>query len=266
MVQTHPSTLLKGFPEMMRITGGFRAREFTICCGATGSGKTTLCANISKDLLEQNIPHFVASIETGHLDFIRRIMSAMAKKDLNSGDPVSSEEMKSFFARFAHFFKTDTFNLSLYEDRFSVDLLMADIAWCVIHKGIKIAIVDNLNFFLDVTSIQNQVIEMDRVIHDLVIFCKQVDVHLIMIMHPKKTINGRVESENDIKGSSTANQEAHNIFLWNRPHPDRIKNEIATVYDREFFIAKMRRRGKFVGRTLLMRSLDGVSYTEGGVF
>ena len=40
-----PSTRLKGFQKLNAMTGGFRPYEFSILCGATGTGKTTLCAN-----------------------------------------------------------------------------------------------------------------------------------------------------------------------------------------------------------------------------
>ena len=140
---------------------------------------------------------------------------------------------------------------------------MADIAASVKLHGSKIAIIDNLNFFLEVTSQQNAVIEMDRVIHELIIFCKQVPIHVIMVMHPKKTDGGRVESEFDIKGSSTAVQEAHNVLLWNRPHPDLIKMGRASEGDRELKLAKMRRRGRYVHRRLIIKAKNGVQYYEG---
>lgn len=265
MLLPTPSIALKGFPKLTSMTGGFRPFEFSILCGATGTGKTTLCANISRDLIEQNIPHFVASVETGHLDFIRRVMSAMAGKDWNTGDPVPLEDLKQFHAKHGHLFMSEALQLSLYDNRISVEILMADIAWMVKHKKIKVAIIDNLNFFLEVTRASDQIIEMDRVIHELIIFCKRVEVHLIMVMHPKKTESGRIESENDIKGSSTANQEAHNILLWNRPHPDLIKANIAGPGDRELLIAKMRRKGKYVRRRLIMHPIDGVAYNEGEI-
>lgn len=161
--------------------------------------------------------------------------------------------------------QSECLNLSLYDNRFPVETLMADILWHVKNKNCKIAFIDNLNFFMEVTSAQNQIIEMDRVIHELIIFCKQIDVHLIMVMHPKKTEHGRVESEFDIKGSSTSVQEAHNVFLFNRPHPELIKNSVACENDRELKIVKMRRRGKSVGKRLIFGCIDSVSYTEKAV-
>lgn len=265
MLQPYPSTRLSYFSKLDQMTGGLRAFEFTILCGATGTGKTTLCANLSRDFLEQGIPQFVASVETGHTDYVKRMISAIAGYDWNSGDPVPIDMLKVFNDQNLKKFKADTAWLSLYDNRTKVENLMADIAYVVRNHGVKVAIIDNLNFFLEITSAQNSVIEMDRVIHELIIFCKNVPVHIIMVMHPKKNDNGRVESEFDIKGSSTAVQEAHNILLFNRAHPDLIKSGVASESDREIMIAKMRRKGKFVRRRVIIKSKNGVQYYEGEV-
>jgi replicative DNA helicase len=260
-----PAVHLDAFPKFNAITGGFRPREYSILCGATGVGKTTLVANWSSSLIQQNVPHFVASVETGHTDYVKRVLSVMAKEDLNSGDAVPLEKMKSIHTQHGHFFQSESMWLSLYENRFSVKKLMNDIAWMVEKKGCKVAIIDNLNFFMEVTRSADQVVEMDRVTHDLIIFCKEIDVHVVMIMHPKKTEHGRVESEFDIKGSSTAVQEAHNVFLFNRPGADLLEQEIAKPFDREIKIAKMRRRGRAVGARVILKSVQGVAYQEGEI-
>lgn len=257
------SVKFRNFQKLNMMTGGLRPYEFTILCGATGTGKTTLCANFSRDLIEQKVPHFVASVETGHLDFMKRVMSSTIERDWNTGDPIPLEDIKTFHVKHGTSFQSETLQLSLYDNRIPIETLMADIAWMVKKKGVKIALIDNLNFFLEVKKSQDQLIEMDRVIHSLIIFCKRTPVHVVMVMHPRKA--ERIESENDIKGSSTANQEAHNILLFNRPHPDLIKAGTASTDDREIMIAKMRRKGKYVRRRLIIKSINGVTYFEGGV-
>jgi replicative DNA helicase len=265
LAEPFPSIALTSFPKLTKMTGGLRPYEFSILCGATGTGKTTLCANISKDLTEQGIPHFIASVETGATDYVKRVMSAFIRKDWNSGEAVPHEDLNRFHQQFGPFFQSDKSWLSLYDNRVPVEALMADLAWMIKNKDAKVAIIDNLNYLTEIRAAADAVIEMDRVIHELIIFCKQMPLHLIMVMHPKKTETGRVESEFDIKGSSTAVQEAHNIFLFNRPHPEIIRADHATPNDRELLIAKMRRRGKFVRRRLILKSLDGSSYSEGEI-
>lgn len=260
-----PSTQLKLFSKLNQMTGGLRSKEFTILCGSTGTGKTTLCANLSVDLLLQDVPQFVASVETGHTDYIKRMISALEGQDWNTGDPVPLEHLKFFNAKSGDKFRSKSLWLSLYDDRMQVETLLADLAFMVKHNGVKVAIIDNLNFFMEVTSASQSLVEMDRVIHELVIFCKKIPIHIIMVMHPKKTDHTRVESEFDVKGSSTAVQEAHNVFLWNRVHPDLVKAGIAQEGDRELMIAKMRRRGKYVRRRLIIRAKNTVQYIEGDV-
>jgi replicative DNA helicase len=261
-----PSIRMVQYPAFSQITGGFRPNEFTILCGSTGTGKTTLLANWSDALIGQEVPHFVASVETGRHDFIRRIISARVGRDWNTGDAVPLNEIKAALTgpeqdriRRAKLF------LSLYENRFSIEQLMHDIDYMVETHGVKVCFIDNLNFFMEVTSAQQSIVEMDRVIHELIMFCKRTPVHIVMVMHPKKTVDGRVESEFDIKGSSTSVQEAQNVILFNRPKEQLIDEGMATWGDRELTIAKMRRRGAAVGAKIILRGIDGVHYKEGAV-
>lgn len=261
-----PAVRLPDWPEWTRLTGGFRGKEFTILCGSTGSGKTMFLANLSAHLLRQGTKHFVMSVETGHTDFMKRVISVFAEEDINTGDPISVDKLQRITEKNKEYFARDTIEFSLYDNRVSVEQLIQDLEYMA-FIGCKIAFIDNLNFFLEVTSAANQLVETDRVIHELIMFCKRVDMHLVMVMHPKKTEGkqgNRVTSEFDIKGSSTAVQEAHNVFLFNRPDPEDIANKARDYTDRELTIAKMRRRGKYVGSTILFHTI-GVTYLEGGV-
>lgn len=266
LLQPAPATRLEDFPKFTFLTGGLRPKEFTILCGSTGTGKTTLLANISNSLISQEVPHFVASVETGRHDFIRRIISARVGQDWNTGDAVPLEKIKSYMSETEiQRLKRAKLYLSLYENRFTVEQLIHDIEYMVKTHGVKVAMIDNLNFFMAVKSAQDQLVEMDRVIHELIMFCKRCEVHIIMVMHPKKTDGGRVESEFDIKGSSTAVQEAQNVILFNRPSAQMVTDGLANYGDREILIAKMRRRGSSVGSKLILESLEGVSYREGNL-
>lgn len=257
-----PSDKLPGWERFNRITGGFRPKEFTILCGGTGTGKTTLLANWSAALIRANVPHFVASVETGDTDYIRRVMSVYAGQDINSGEAVDPSVLKQIDERFGSLMRQRQNWISLYDNRFSVEQLIADLTEMHEKHGTRVAFIDNLNFFLEITSEAKAVYEMDRVIHDLIIFTKRVPMHVVMVMHPKKTEGGRIESEFDIKGSSTAVQEAHNVLLFNHPHPQLLDEGIALEGQREIKVAKMRRRGTAVGARLLLASVQGVKYDE----
>lgn len=259
----YPAIGLPDWSYFTKITGGLRAREFSILCGSTGSGKTTFLANVSAQLLKQGTKHFVMSVETGHTDFMKRVMSVLHGRDINTGEAVSVDEIARIHMASARYLEADTIEFSIYDNRVPVEQLLHDLRAMHDLRGCKVAMIDNLNFFLEVTRASDTIVEMDRVIHELIIFCKQTDMHVIMVMHPRKTDGGRIESEFDIKGSSTAVQEAHNVFLFNRPRPEDIESGKRDRTDREVKFAKMRRRGPFVGCELIFDGRNTV-YSERG--
>lgn len=257
---------LRGLRSLNTLMGGIREKEFTILCGATGTGKTTLLSNISTDLLLQGIPHYVASVETGYKDFVKRILSILAEENMNMGNKVAEEKIYRVFDKYKEYIKESQAYFSLYENRIPVETLLGELKYMITHHGIKIAMLDNLNFFLEITCASDSIVEMDRVIHEFILFCKQNPIHIIMVMHPKKTENGRVESEFDIKGSSTAVQEAHNVLLFNRPTKQSIEANLATKYDREIMLAKSRTWGHEVGKRFLLIGKHGIKYEDGKVY
>lgn len=188
----------------------------------------------------------------------------MEREDLNTGDPVHLDKLSKISVKHMPKISSGLIEFALYEDRLPVEQLLVDLENASVNHGCKIAIIDNLNFFMEVTTAANQVVEMDRVIHELIIFCKKVDMHILMVMHPKKTEHGRVESEFDIKGSSTAVQESHNVFLFNRPKKEDIDGVLIHRTDREMKIAKMRRRGGYVGSSLWFSNFRS-AYDEKGL-
>lgn len=232
--------------------GGFRANEFSILCGSTGAGKTSLLANWSSELLLQKQKHFVMSVETGPMDYLARVASVLINEDLNTGDPIPKNKVVELAEKHLNELFSEYIEFTPYDNRVKLEVLLQDLTWAV-EQDCKIAFIDNLNFFMEITNDKNTIAEMDRVTHELIMFCKRNPIHIVMVMHPKKTVQGtRVLSEFDIKGSSTAVQESNNIFLFNRPDPDQIKSGLCKTTDREIYIAKLRRRGKYTGRTIFI--------------
>lgn len=266
-----PSIILPGWDRLNRLIGGFRMREFTVLCGSTGSGKTTLLANFAKAFSYAGEKIFVVSVETGQDDFIRRVWSVYAGFDMNRGDPIDPKIVKEFANKHSHEITNSNLFVSRYEGRTDPEEVILDIYNHHKKKGCKVVFIDNLNFLLEVVSQNRQIEVMDKVTHDFIMLSKQLDVHIVMVMHPKKTEGTRVESEFDIKGSSTAVQEAHNVFLFNRPSEKQMRFHLVDEYDishpkpgpylRELIVRKLRRRGEAVGSSLWLGH-SAASYKE----
>lgn len=265
--QPFPAMQLSDWGKFNKITGGLRPREFSILCGPTGRGKTTFLANLSAQLLKADVRQYIASVETGDTDFAKRVMSVFAQEDLNTGDAIPLAKLEALHNQFGAMMSNDNSHLALFEDRISMERLCDELEYHCRVKKCKVALLDNLNFFMDTANESDWIREMDRVVHSLIILTKQIDMHIVMVMHPKKTDGGRVESEFDIKGSSTAVQEAHNVWLFNQPS-DYICKADSAVHQRthrEIKFAKLRRRGSFNGARLVFKNVAG-HYREGEVY
>jgi len=255
----YPETgvVLPWFPTFSHYLGGLRPKELTLLCAGTGVGKTALLSNISAQLHLDRVPHFCAPIETGDTDFVARIMSVLAQDNLNNGLPHPVEKVKTVLDRFGASLSEAPAYIATYENRVEVSEMVGMLKYMHNQYGIRVALLDNLNFFLKVTSSQLEKAEMDNAIHEFIIALKDLPVHVILIVHPKKTDHGRVESEFDIKGSSTAVQEAANVILFNRPTQEHIERGIHAPTDRELIFKKIRKRGEFVNRPIYFRFNSG---------
>lgn len=254
-----------------QMVGGLRPHEFSIVCGSTGIGKTTFLANLSWQLILTGTKQFVMSVETGAHDYAIRLLSVAGEQDFNAMESIDTQLVAAVTQKYQKELLGSNTHFSLYEDRVSVDQIKKDILHLVDLHGTQVVFIDNLNYLMEVKRAQDQVIEMDRVIHDLIVFVKTCPVHIVMIMHSRKPEGkagddfGRVENEFQIKGSSTAVQEAQNVFLLNRPKAETIKAGQREWSDRELKIAKMRRRGKYVGSEIIFGCKDS-RYFEKGIY
>lgn len=227
------------------------------------SGKTTLLANMYAILVGAGVPAFAAPVEVGGESFARAVFSIMQGCHKNAFRGKWKEINTS---QKALFYSNENMLISKYQSRVNHMYLLADLLHAYRTRGTKVALLDNLNYMLHVRKGESPIEVYDEVIHDWVVFLKHVPIHVWMVMHPKKTDSMRVEHEGDIKGSSTAIQEAQNVFLFNRLK-DQFKapSGVEPFWCREVKIAKCRENGKMWGQTIMF-SLDKVSekYEERG--
>lgn len=245
------------WPKFNDFLGGLRGNEVTLLCAPTGAGKTQFLANVSVQLLSQSIPHFVAPVETGDVDFLARVASVMSGEDLNTGDAVAPFKVEAVGGALAESGIIDNLYLATYDNRVAIEDMVNTLIYMVAEHGIKVALLDNLNFFLKIVSAQQERAEMDNAIHEFVMLVKKLPIHIILIVHPRKTDGGRVESEFDIKGSATAVQEAANVCLFNRPKQSQIEAGDFNPTDRELVFRKIRKRGLHVGKPIMFRFRGG---------
>lgn len=239
---------LPQWPKMTSYLRGLRPHELTILCAPTGSGKTEFLCNISAQLLIQDVPHFVAPVETGDRDFLIRMLSCIEGENFKKKDALPPMEAMLLSERMMPRLLNKRFWIASYDGRVDVTE-MVNLLKLMYQQGAQVAILDNLNFFLKVTRAADQMIEMDEAVREFVMLVKNLPMHIILVCHPKKTMGeGRVESEFDIKGSSTLVQECANCILFNRPLIADVKAGKNKWTDRELVFKKLREFGENVNK------------------
>lgn len=252
------------WPTLTKYTGGLRPFEFSIFCGPTGAGKSLWLANLVAQLIDEGQKVFVAPVEIGEVDFMKMVLSVYAKEDFISGEELTPEQKSKLMYALKNFQEKIVNNLVVtnYSGRVDVDEFIELMKFVNDTYSANVAIADNLNFMLKPSRGGDQTLEMDETIHKFVQFVKETPMHFFLVMHPRKTFEGKIISEFDIKGSSTAVQEATNILLMNRPTEDECNDFGLTSYDREFIFKKLRKRGKNVNIKFYMRNTNALGRYE----
>lgn len=258
----HPprGAALPWMPKVTHYLGGLRPHEVTLLCAPTGTGKTELLSTIAAQLTISGVPTFVAPVETGGVDFVARTIATIAQKNINQGVGVPEETLAEIELTEGKKIRGLPLYVAKYDNRVKIEEMNEVLEFAHSQDGVQVALLDNLNFFLEVTRSADLNMEMDRAVHELVMFAKRIPMHTILIVHPRKTDGGRVESEFDIKGSSTAVQEVANVALFNRPTPEQIEKGHPSNH-RELVFKKIRKRGFYANKPIWL-SYENGHYSE----
>lgn len=248
------TTVLPQWEYLNKFLSGLSPYEFSILCGPTGAGKTTLLASWALDLISSSIPTYIAPVEIGSAEFVKKMIGALAFKSFES---ISEQERDALKRNIYPILGSTLMVFANYDSRVNHITMLADLLHAHKERGVKVALIDNLNFMMEVTKSADQIIQMDRTVHDFVIFCKKIPMHIVMVMHPRKTENGRITSEFDIKGSATSVQEACNVLLFNRlEDAEHAPMGVDPKFCREIIVAKSRYNGRSVGRKIILALHD----------
>jgi archaellum biogenesis ATPase FlaH len=253
---------IPAWSKFSEFTGGMRMSEFTIFCGATGAGKTQFLANLTYHLVHMGIKCFVAPVETGDVDFATRMISVAAGRDFNTGEKFLREDFSVAMGENQLCFNNNVI-FSTHDNRVDIIEMIETLKYMVEVEGVQVAILDNLNFFLKPTTANQQMLEQDEAVHAFVMLAKKIKIHLFLVMHPRKTDGGKIMSEFDIKGSSTAVQEASNVLIMNRPSDEEVQNGVNPL-SREFFFTKIRKRGFNVRKRFYLEYRGGCYHEPTG--
>jgi len=194
-------------PSVNTLLKGHRPGELTIVTGLTGIGKTTILSQLSLDYCLQGVRTLWGSFELGLPKLVKKMLCQFANKNIET----NSEDYTAIADQFAA--------LPMYFLRFfgstQVDQVVDAMDYAVYVHDVEHIIIDNIQFM---TSHQGKGAEkfeiMDEAIHKFRQFATNYNVHITLVIHPRKQDQDVALSISDIFGNAKATQEADNVVIF----------------------------------------------------
>lgn len=197
----------KRFPVLNKLLKGHRKGELTILTGPTGSGKTTFTSEYSLDLAMQGVTTLWGSFEIRNT----RLASTMLRQFV--GYPLDDK-----LQEFDHW-ATEFERLPMYFMTFHGQQPLKPVLETIEHAqyvhDISHVIIDNLQFMMGVSSHRggDKFWEQDGIIAAFRGFATKHNVHVTLVMHPRKERQEDELTTSSVFGTAKATQEADNVLI-----------------------------------------------------
>nr|AAZ06404.1 mitochondrial helicase twinkle [Acanthamoeba castellanii] len=204
----------KMFPSLTKILKGHRKGELTVFTGPTGVGKTTLLSQLSLDFAMQGVRTLWGNFEIKNTYLAQKMLLQYAGKNLAElQDRAQWDEASRAFS-----------DLPLYWMRFhgstSVDQVLDAMDYAVYVHDVEHVVLDNLQFMLsgqawgqEGVAAGNKFDIQDRALEEFRRFASTKNVHITLVIHPRKTEDDRPLNVASVFGSVKATQEADNVLI-----------------------------------------------------
>jgi len=216
----------KSLPSLNRILKGHRRGELSIFTGPTGSGKTTLLSQLSLDYCAQGVSTLWGSFEIKNTRLIKKMLQQHSASfahllESQDGTPTTATatdperlSLSEGFERAADEFE----KLPMFFTRFfgstDVDQVLDAMEYATYVYDVEHIVLDNLQFMMsgqgrgfDKFELQERALEKFRR------FATNKNVHLTLVIHPRKEPENAKLSMSSVFGTAKATQEADNVLI-----------------------------------------------------
>ncbi|KAK1442021.1 twinkle-like protein [Babesia gibsoni] len=194
-------------PGLAQLLKGHRRGELSVWTGATGSGKTTILSQLSLDYCMQGVSTLWGSFEINNVRLAKTMLRQFSGRNLEN----SLED----FAYYADKFAELPLRFMKFHGSTSIDQVIDAMDYAVYVHDVRHIIIDNLQFMLsgqnnrigEIWELQNNAIEKFRR------FATHKNVHVSLVVHPRKEADGAALGLSSVFGSVKSTQEADNVLI-----------------------------------------------------
>jgi len=195
----------KRFEGLNSLLKGFRRGEMTMMTGRTGSGKTTFMSEYSLDLCMQGVNTLWGSFEIKNVRLAKMMMKQFSLVNLD-------EKIEEFDTVADNFQKLPLWFTTFHGSQ-EVEKVLDAMSHAVYVHDIAHVIIDNVQFMLGSGPGVDRFREQDRCIHKFRTFATINNVHVTLVIHPRKEDFESPLNVYSLFGGGKASQEADNVLL-----------------------------------------------------
>lgn len=213
--------------QFNRVVGGMRTGEMSVLTGHTGHGKSTVAYNLATWAEEVGLPVLIMSFENTMSVVIRKLIEIRSRMEVYTFNEATNRKQLAVTeewlrAQIEMLDKRKFFLLDTRERKDSGYLSVNDVCGAIRYAAkfynVKLVVVDHLHYFLKISDAKNPVLKIDETIRALKTLSIETDTHILLIVHPHKTVDSRTGKLsklglNSSKGASSIAQEADNYWI-----------------------------------------------------
>ncbi|CAD8143926.1 unnamed protein product [Paramecium octaurelia] len=205
-------TQSQSFTTYNNTTKGLRTGEFTILTGPTGSGKTTFLSQLSLDFCKEGITTLWGSFEIKTDRLAEHQLLQAYKTDLIKQKDLIDVAVQKFENEMPIYY------MNFYGST-DLDQIIDTIEYAIYEYNVTHVCLDNLQFMMGTQVGGNRKFDFqDEIIEKFRRLTSNNDIHLTLVIHPRKVDENEDLTIASIFGSAKATQEADNVFIiQNRP-------------------------------------------------
>mmetsp|Transcript_54479 Transcript_54479/g.108145 ORF Transcript_54479/g.108145 Transcript_54479/m.108145 type:complete len:767 (+) Transcript_54479:17-2317(+) len=207
-------------PLFTKVLKGFRKGEMSLITGSTGSGKTSFLSQVSLDLARQGVNTLWGSFEVKNSRLMKKMLQQFYGNPLTKPTgPGGAQEVVDGIDAIADSFQSLPLHFLTFHGGSEIEEVIDAMEYAVYAFDVEYVIIDNLQFMLgakgrslgggsfDKYDVQDFAVERFRR------FATDKNVHVTLVVHPRKEEENSRLGLNSVFGSAKATQEADAVVV-----------------------------------------------------